>query len=407
MTAEDSHGNVVTGFDGGVALTSSDGQAVIMLSQPVFVNGTAEVPVMLTTADSVTLSATWETIDGRSGAIAVGPAATTSDWFSRNMPDLALQDLSRWDFNRDGSLTYGDMLNLFAEVESAGPVTNAELTSLEAMVTAGGAAAVEMSAAVQDLAYKVVHGDPNNAWLQGESLGNLAVGSTPTQLQGLVQKWFQGADLPMLDLVGVGSAYAGYQVASGSLFGSGGPNYKDVYQGEIGDCWLIASFAETAAVEPSVIQSMFTDDGTAVNNGVPVHVWTVRFYENGATTYLTVDSELPSYVQDYFVYASGGQDFPDSLTNASNVLWVPLLEKAYAQLNVNPLTGVPWPAGNMCGYGSVDGGFSGPALPNITGGNQAPYNFGSASSFIGAIFLGDPADSRLFRRRELGAGHRR
>ena len=39
---------------------------------------------------------------------------------------------------------------------------------------------------------------------------------------------------------------------------------------------------------------MFTDDGTALENGVQVHVWTVRFYDNGVTSYLTVDNDLPA-----------------------------------------------------------------------------------------------------------------
>ena len=58
------------------------------------------------------------------------------------------------------------------------------------------------------------------------------------------------------------SAHVSYSVASGTLFSSGGPSYKDVYQGEEGDCWLLSSFAVTAAHDPSVIQSMFTSDGT-------------------------------------------------------------------------------------------------------------------------------------------------
>ena len=50
-----------------------------------------------------------------------------NDWFSQNMPDLDLQDLARADSRRDGSLTYDDMLDLFAEAESEGAVSGATL----------------------------------------------------------------------------------------------------------------------------------------------------------------------------------------------------------------------------------------------------------------------------------------
>ena len=92
------------------------------------------------------------------------------------------------------------MLNLFAAAESAGSVTSAELQSLQALVTIGGAAAVNMSGSVQSLTYKVVDGDPANAQFLGAPLGNLGVGSSATQLQDLVDKWFLGMDHPTIDM---------------------------------------------------------------------------------------------------------------------------------------------------------------------------------------------------------------
>ena len=99
--------------------------------------------------------------------VSIDIVSPTGDWFSRNMTDPGLQDLARSDFNRDSSLTYSDMLNLFAAAESAGSVTSAELQSLQALVTIGGAAAVNMSGSVQSLTYKVVDGDPANAQFLG------------------------------------------------------------------------------------------------------------------------------------------------------------------------------------------------------------------------------------------------
>ena len=57
VTAEDAFGNTVTGFDGGVTLTSSDGQPVNLLSPPVFNDGTAAATVALDNTDTVMLTA--------------------------------------------------------------------------------------------------------------------------------------------------------------------------------------------------------------------------------------------------------------------------------------------------------------------------------------------------------------
>ena len=52
----------------------------------------------------------------------------------------------------------------------------------------------------------------------------------------------------------------------------------DVQQGQVGDCWLMASLAEVAARDPQDIRNMFTADGTAVENGATVSLYTVRFF---------------------------------------------------------------------------------------------------------------------------------
>jgi hypothetical protein len=117
----------------------------------------------------------------------------------------------------------------------------------------------------------------------------------------------------------VAGAY--YYNASGSLFGSGGPSYRDVEQGAVGDCWLLASLAEVAAREPQAIRSMFTFVGYAKESDGVAAVYNVRFFDNnGVARYVTVDTELPN---------SGGMyDHP-----ANGVLWVALAEKAYAEAN--------------------------------------------------------------------------
>ena len=144
-----------------------------------------------------------------------------------------------------------------------------------------------------------------------------------------------------------------------------------------GDCWLLAGFAETAAFDPSIIQSMFTDDGTAVEDGLQVHVWTVRFYDNGVTSYLTVNNDVPAS-NGNFVYAGGFQ----SITNSNNVLWVPLLEKAYAQLCASGWNSRP----QSDAYASLNTGNASTALPIITGYPESSADpLISASSFASAV----------------------
>ena len=122
---------------------------------------------------------------------------------------------------------------------------------------------------------------------------------------------------------------------------------------------------------------MFTSDGTQLENGIQVPVWTVRFYDNGVATYLTVNDYLPASGGD-FVYDGGFQ----SVSNPNNVLWVPLAEKAYAQLcasgwNARPATNA---------YAALNGGNASTSLPVITGAPESSANpFATSTSFINAI----------------------
>jgi hypothetical protein len=143
-----------------------------------------------------------------------------------------------------------------------------------------------------------------------------------------------------------------YSPASGSLFASGGPAYTDVQQGDLGDCWLLASFAEAAARAPGDINSMFLYDGSTTEGGSTVGVYSVRFCTAlGTAEYVTVDTELPG----------GGTEY--DLPNGD--FWVALAEKAYAEANGlgyvttnNPIQG---------GYAALNQGWPSWALSAITG----------------------------------------
>jgi hypothetical protein len=224
----------------------------------------------------------------------------------------------------------------------------------------------------------------NNAWVQIASLGSGSTGYTISGLNpnttyyfdvaasnsaGTMWGNYQGATT----LQGGGGGGGGgggsidhpgpvtnYSPVDGSLFGPNGPSYLDVHQGAEGDCWLLASLAEVAARYPAEIQSMFTAAGTAVENGVTVNLYKVRFYDSGGVArYVTVDTELPS-----------GGTYYDHVTNG--VLWVALAEKAYVQANAAGY--VTSQNVGMDSYDALDGGYPSWALQAITGKPASSFN---------------------------------
>jgi hypothetical protein len=152
-----------------------------------------------------------------------------------------------------------------------------------------------------------------------------------------------------------------YSPANGTLFGAGGPSYLDVRQGAAGDCWLMASLAETADRVPADIQGMFIFDGTTVENGSTVGVYSVRFYNsNGEAQYFTVDTELPG--------AGGIYDHP-----VNGVLWAALAEKAYAEASAVGFVTSGWDYSNTYASLSLSGGWPEYALPAITGNSATAH----------------------------------
>jgi hypothetical protein len=162
------------------------------------------------------------------------------------------------------------------------------------------------------------------------------------------------------------TAAVGYSPAPANapLFNNGQPSYLDVEQGQVGDCWLEASLAEVAARDPQDIKNMFTYDGTTVDNGATVGLYTVRFYSTGGSAvYILVDTELPS-----------GGEYYDHVANdlGTQALWVALAEKAYAE--ANGLGYVTTGARGVDSYGALNGGWPSWALQAITGEPATRYS---------------------------------
>jgi hypothetical protein len=97
-----------------------------------------------------------------------------------------------------------------------------------------------------------------------------------------------------------------------SLWGTG-PVVADVNQGEVGDCYFLASLAAFAGAKPSVLTESAVDmgDGTYV----------VQFQSGGTEpTYVRVNADMPIGPFGGFLYAHPG---------ANDTLWAMVLEKAF------------------------------------------------------------------------------
>jgi hypothetical protein len=224
------------------------------------------------------------------------------------------------------------------------------------------------------------------------TLGNLTANSSAAKLQKLVNKWFVGLDHPKASYSGVTVTYSW---AHGSLFGAGGPQYTDVHQGAVGDCYFVAGLAEVALRDPSSITNMFVVNGDGT--------FGVRFYQNGVGRWVTVDSKLPTYSGGWFLYA--GMGFHSSDTN--NVLWVALAEKAYVQMNeAGWLRPASW-GGGKNDYSGIEGGMFSDAVWQIVHEGSSNHwvngvsddaaldNAVSSGQLVGYASKSDPGDSRV------------
>ncbi|XGB43602.1 MAG: C2 family cysteine protease [Nodosilinea sp. LVE1205-7] len=166
-------------------------------------------------------------------------------------------------------------------------------------------------------------------------------------MENLIGKWFLGTDRPTL----TSSSYT-YQYASGSLF-QNGAGVNDIVQGALGDCYYLATLSSIAQEKPSYIQNMFADNGD--------NTFTVRFFNNGAADYLTVDRYLPTNSAGYRAYAGWGGG---PISSSSNELWVALAEKAYAQLAQSG-----WSRSSTANnaYGDIEGGWMDAVIRQVTG----------------------------------------
>ncbi len=155
-----------------------------------------------------------------------------------------------------------------------------------------------------------------------------------------------GQSLRDPSLAGYATGYANF--AHRDLFNNG-PQYNDINQGALGDCYYLASLSTIAHQNPGVIEQMITPlgDGT----------YAVRYFGSaGQEVYLRIDGDLPVR-NGSLIYAQG---------TPTGEIWVSLMEKAYAFYRRGQNS-----------YASIEGGWMTEAYADLTDGNTASYYNGS------------------------------
>ncbi len=279
--------------------------------------------------------------------------------------------------------------------KSAGnaPITADEVTSLQALAARGKAAFAGNTASEIDyLSYvfsrMVESSDANRFFTGGESqrseLGSLSAGMPLVQFEKLVAKWLLGGDLPNTATAGdtaTGNAQAvkaGYAKSTGGLFVDG-IAIADVNQGSAGDCYLIAVFGGLAGSKPETIQAMIVENPTIDGT----RTWGVRFFDTaGKAHWVTVNDMLPARPDDSSKLAYAGSAGKD----LNGEIWVPLLEKAYAQVNTLGIL----PRNERIGqnsYLAVEGGHGDP-LVQIAAGKATMYSVTQDPAALAATSVG-------------------
>ncbi len=301
------------------------------------------------------------------------------DWFILNLKDADTIDLVRASA-QDGKLDRNEVLAILKGMKDGGVVNDSELSDLKSLIATNDNNLFTMSDSVRYLSNKIAI----------ESAPNF----TTEQFESAIGKWFKGTVAPTAKFNGITIQY---ERVTGSLFGkSNQARIGDIDQGGLNDCVLLASLAATFASQSNdagnsssqVINDMLIDNGD--------NTYSVRFYnQNQKAEWVTVDNRLAKEQQNVLRASKSGG------------LWVPIIEKAYAQwfeLNKDPKdlsTKTGWDIIGNGDYYSV-------GLQRITGrtnqyhwkdGGSSDYSFNLIKESLAkgqAILAGNAQDSSKF-----------
>ena len=100
---------------------------------------------------------------------------------------------------------------------------------------------------------------------------------------------------------------------------------NDLEQGSLRNCWLLAAVVAVACV-PDYIERIVPHDQT-FEEEYYAGIFRFRFWRFGEWIEVVVDDQLPVHEHDNTLYFSKNN-------NCQHEMFVPLLEKAYAKLNM-------------------------------------------------------------------------
>jgi hypothetical protein len=135
------------------------------------------------------------------------------------------------------------------------------------------------------------------------------------------------------------------------------PLTTDVNQGQVGDCYFLASIQSFAAEIPARLQEMAVDlgDGT----------YAVEFQRGGTDTFVRVDGDLPVASWGGLLYNS---------PNGNGAIWASVMEKAYAFFRTGAGT-----------YGSLNSGWTGSVYSDLGVANTTFSTAGSGTALFNTI----------------------
>ena len=165
-----------------------------------------------------------------------------------------------------------------------------------------------------------------------------------------------------------------YEWTTGALTVDG-ISHHDVVQGMIGDCYMMAGFSSVAFQNPEMIDNAIRDNGDGT---FTVRFFDVPYYGEPRAVEVTVDGQLP--VRYGGLHYGKGKDRSE--------LWVPLLEKAYAE----------WKGG----YDAIGKGGSAGAVMEALTGRRDSYTSISESSDSRRLF--DEIKTALASDKAVAAG---
>lgn len=282
-------------------------------------------------------------------------ADALESFWENKISDKSVENAALNSIKYENHLSREDVIGILNSSRDFGGVHTSEVTDLRDFYNY----AIDTTHVRDDvkvLSEKVLFGNRSNQWYTGsdsvrDTLGNLAAGTSSTDMSLLIGKHFLGTDRPAIESNDTGS----YTQAGGTLF-KNGVSHDDIDQGAVGTCFVLSALAGTANDKPSVINNMFKDNGDGT--------WTVKFTTNGDTDYVTVDRMMATSASGRYLYANdGGDGGNQNMVAADNELWGSLAEKAYAQLNESNEIGQD----GTNSYGGISGGNSATATTHITG----------------------------------------